>query len=179
MPRWPWPYYVIGIALLWSVGVAFVTEPAEGFRIRDTSNWLLRNPQEIRCPRPEQLARIMVQINQSNASQQELVSIENDKVRSATAREMIAGMRGQVTVERSRAADIGTPLPRADLVDALVEESDRRCTPEQRTIRIAEIKAQEAGAERQIYTLAYLGIAPSCLLMLAALWVLRKRRPAA
>ena len=178
MPRWPWPYYVIGTALLWSVGVAFVTEPAKGFRVRDTSNWLLRNPQEIRCPRPEHMARIVGQLNQSIASQQELDFLEDEKARTATAREMIAGMRGQVSVERSRGADTGTLLPRADLVDALVEESDRRCTPEQRTIRITKIKAQEAGAERQIYALAYFGIAPSCLLILAALWLLRKRCPA-
>jgi hypothetical protein len=176
MIRWPWPYYVIGIALLWSAGIAYVTDPAEGFRVRDTSNWLLQHPQEIRCPRPERLSRIIGQLNQSTAGQQEIADTEQEKAREATARELAGSLRGRVAIESSRGADTGTLRPRADLVDALVEESDRKCTPEQRTLRVAEIKAQEARAERQIYTLAYLGVAPSCLLMLAALWVLRRGR---
>ncbi len=178
MSRWPWPYYVIGLALLWSAGIAYITDPAEGFRVRDTSNWLLRHPQEIRCPRPAQLLRIIGQLNRSTAGQQKIADIEQEKARSATARELAGSLRGQVSIEPSRGADTGTLRPRADLVDALVEESDRRCTPEQRTLRVAEIKAREAHAERQIYTLAYLGVAPSCLLMLAALWVLRRGRRA-
>ncbi len=176
MLRWPWPYYVIGLALLWSAGIAYVTDPAKG--VRDTSSWLLRYPEEIRCPRPEQLSRIIGQLNQSTAGQQEIADTEQEKARAATARELAGSLRGRVAIERSRGADTGTLRPRADLVDALVEESDRRCTPEQRTIRITEIRAQEASAERQIYALAYLGIAPSCLLMLAAVWVLRRGRRA-
>ena len=180
MKRWPWPYYVIVLALLWFAGVAFATNPAEGFRVRDTSNWLLGHPDEIRCPRPEQLSRIIAQLNNSNAEQQSIVDAEQEKARTTTAREMTGNLRGRVSVERSRSGvDTGPLRPRADLVDALVEESDRRCTPEQRTIRITEIKAQEAGADRQIYALAYLGIAPSCLLVLAAVWVLRKGRQVA
>ena len=178
MIRWPWPYYVIGLALLWSAGIAYVTDPAEGFRVRDTSNWLLRHPEQIRCPRPERLSRIIGQLNRSTAGQQEVADTEQEKAREATARDLVGSLRGQVVVESSRGADTLTLRPNAELVDALVAESDRRCTPEQRTLRVAEIKTQEARAERQIYALAYLGVAPSCLLMLAALWVLRRGRRA-
>ena len=176
MKLWPWPYFVIGLALLWTAGVAYYTNPAEGFRTRDASNWLVRHPEEIRCPRPEELARIMDALGTASADQQTIADAEQERARSATARELAGNLRGVVAIGRRRGADTGTPLPRADLVDALVEESDRRCTPEQRTIRVAEVQAQEARADRQIYSLAYLGIAPSCLLMLAALWVLRRGR---
>jgi hypothetical protein len=172
----PWPYFVIGLALLWTAGVAYYTDPAEGFRTRDTSNWLLRHPEEIRCPRPAELARIMDALSSANVLQQTVVDAAQEKARSDTARELAGNLRGTVAIDRSRGADTGTPLPRADLVDALVEESDRRCKPDQRMVRIVKIQAQEAGADRQIYSLAYLGIAPSCLLMLAALWVLRRGR---
>jgi hypothetical protein len=176
MKLWPWPYFVIGLAFLWTVGVAYYTDPAEGFRIRDTSNWLLRNQDEIRCPRPEALARIMADLSSANALQQTVSETEQEKARAATARELVGNLRGRTTIERSRGGDTGTIVPRADLVDALVVESDRRCTPEQRTIRVAEIQEQETSANRRIYSLAYLGITPSGLLMLAALWVLRRGR---
>ena len=174
MKLWPWPYFVIGLALLWTAGVAYHTDPAEGFRTRDASNWLLRHPEEIRCPRPAELARIMDALSSSNALQQTVTDAAQEKMRNDTARELAGNLRGRIAIERSRGADTATPLPRADLIDALVEESDRRCTPEQRSIRVAEIQAQEAGADRRIYSLAYLGVAPSCLLMLAAFWVLRR-----
>lgn len=176
MKRLPWPYFVIGLALLWTAGVAYYTNPAEGFRVRDASNWLLRHPEEIRCPRPAELERIMDALSSANALQRTVTDAAQERARNDTARELTGNLRGRVSVGRSRGADTGTPLPRADLVDALVEESDRRCTPEERAIRVTEIQAREAGADRQIYSLAYLGIAPSCLFMLAALWVLRRGR---
>ena len=161
MKLWPWPYFVIGLALLWTAGVAYHTDPAEGFRTRDASNWLLRHPEEIRCPRPAELARIMDALSSSNALQQTVTDAAQEKMRNDTARELAGNLRARrIAIERSRGADTATPLPRADLIDALVEESDRRCTPEQRSIRVAEIQAQEAGADRRIYSLAYLGVAP-------------------
>jgi len=174
MRLWPWTYIVIGLALLWLTGAAYYTNTAEGFRIRDASNWLLHNPEEIRCPRPVELAGIMDILGSVNALQQTVTDAAWEKARIDTAREFARNLRGNVSIGRSRRAVTGTSLPQADLVDALFNELDRRCTPEQLTIRVAKIQVQKMGAERQIYLLAYIGIAPSCLFLLAALWTMRR-----
>ena len=169
---WPWAYIIIGLALLWLTGAAYYTNTAEGFRTRNANNWLLHNPEEIRCPRPVDLAGIMDILGSVNALQQTVTDTAWEKARKDTARELARNLRGNVSIGRSRRVVTGTPLPQADLVDALFNELDRRCTPEQLTIRVAEIQAQNIAAERQIYLLAYIGIVPSCLLLLAVLWMM-------